>query len=537
MEKLDSFKKVVVLMLENRSFDNLLGFLYKDGIPEGKKFEGLQGKTISNPIPKRAEGTEKNKVIEVSKAENYHQPYPDPGEEYQHVNTQLYNYISPENIGISASKMKPPYNIPKITPSTPSMNGFVNDYINTLEALPGYKTTEEEYRKIMQCFIPDKIPVLTTLAKEFAVFDHWFCSVPSQTWCNRSFWHAGTSGEKVINPNNLETAKQWIKDVWSQPTLFDRLSENQKSFTIYTEDYPITALVNGIKYCKQTEFGGLNKFKEDAIKGKLPNYSFIEPKFYGQHNDQHPSAYSTSGPSKEKKLQKKIIIPKSDTYTKEGTVLLGEKLIWDVYNAVKNSPDRDEILLIITHDEHGGCFDHVPPEVCVPPVPKNKSKSMNLSRNKEIEDTGLGFSFDRLGVRVPMVMISSFIEKNTIVNDTHDHTSFIKTMCEKWGMEGLTNRDKAAKSFASVFSNKKRIDFPDIPEPQITDINEKEYDNDKLNGLQKSIIKNLHFCVLHSIKEKSLNSDKLLNINDIDTVKKAKEYINILKLISDGMDI
>ena len=175
MNGLDTFKNVVVLMLENRSFDNLLGYLYEDGVPEGKKFEGLQDKLTSNPVPKRAIDYKSDKAIEVKKVENYHQSYPDPGEEYQHVNTQLYNHVDLDNIGVDQYKMKPPYNIPLSPSVIPPMTGFVNDYINTLQALHGIEPTEEMYGQIMQCFTPEQISVLTTLAKEFTVFDHWFC--------------------------------------------------------------------------------------------------------------------------------------------------------------------------------------------------------------------------------------------------------------------------------------------------------------------------------------------------------------------------
>lgn len=497
MKRLDSFENVVVLMLENRSFDNLLGFLYEDGVPEGKTFEGLQGKSISNPVPDRAADFKTSKTVEAKKAESYHQPYPDPGEEYQHVNTQIYNTLDPDNIGVNHSKMKPPYNIPQPITGLPLMTGFVTDYINTLQALDGTAPTKKKYAQIMQCFTPKQIPVLSTLAKEFAVFDHWFCSVPSQTWCNRAFWHAATSGGEIINAvgeggdiiSSTKNFIEWREKVWSKPTFFDRLKDKNKSYTIYADLFPLTCVVNGIKYLKNTKLS-FNNFLKDAKDGKLPNYSFIEPKFFGQHNDQHPSAEHKP--------------------TRDGTVLLGEKLIWDVYNAVKNSPQKDETLLIITHDEHGGCFDHVSPPPAVPP------------RKDMVGD--LGFPFDRLGIRVPMVMVSSFIEKNTIVNDVHDHTSFIKTMSEKWGFESLTNRDKNANSFASVFSAKKRDFFPEIPKPIIQNVGDAQYANDTLNGLQKSLLK-----AIHEIAKQKTKADNLGGIDEIGTIGEAIKHIESLK--------
>lgn len=133
---LDSFDHVVVLMLENRSFDNILGYMYPDGVPAGapagQTFEGVTGKTLSNPIPSDAvhQPPSGATTIALSPTRDYHQPFPDPGEEYHHINTQLFNLIDGGD--------KPPYNLPTPVPSTPGMQGFVKDYIEN------FKTTEEK---------------------------------------------------------------------------------------------------------------------------------------------------------------------------------------------------------------------------------------------------------------------------------------------------------------------------------------------------------------------------------------------------------
>ena len=260
LNPLDTFDHVVVLMMENRSFDNLLGYLYKHkDFPEGKKFAGLQGGE-SNQIPVGYR-TDHGDSIEVSRAESHHQPYPDPGEEYPHINTQLYNEIKPtSNIGIDAIKMKSPYNLNKPVPKKAPMSGFVNDYINTLKAV-GVKDsaytipTYDQFSVIMQCFEPDQIPVMSNLAVSFAVFDHWHCSVPSQTWCNRAFWHAATSAGFVINPidedgetikDDIKMALKWKKLMWEKPTLFTRLNGMGFSKKIYSDNIiALTHLIHG----------------------------------------------------------------------------------------------------------------------------------------------------------------------------------------------------------------------------------------------------------------------------------------------------
>lgn len=515
--KLDSFDNVVVLMLENRSFDNLLGYLYQDGVPQGKTFEGLQGKTIKMPIPKNPSRPDQPKFIEPFSAVDYHQPFPDPGEVYQHVNTQLYNHIDSDNLGKEACNMAKPYNVPDFMPLPgDQMQGFVKDYINTLNALKGKKgkdynnPTYEMYSTIMGCFKPEQIPVLATLAKEFAVFDHWFCSVPSQTWCNRAFWHAATSGGQVVNPTDecgvvdkVEAMHTWAKQVWSQPTLFERMEKKGISHGVYTEDIiSLTTLVNGPFKSQHTFHTGSNlkKFKRHIKKGKLPKYTFLEPKFYGQHNDQHPSSADWSP---------------VDSRTHVGTVLLGEHLIWDVYNSLfvdKKSKYRDNTLLIITYDEHGGCFDHYPPPGAVPP-------KKGMIGNK-------GFKFDRLGVRVPMVMVAANIEKNTIINEVYDHTSFIKTMCKKWQMDTLTDRDAVANSFEKVFSDTKRKDFPVIKEPKLPMIDPDSYNEDPLNDLQKSILKGAHYIARNSKGAEHIDHSI---VNEITKVGQALEYLDKIK--------
>ncbi len=139
-----------------------------------------------------------------------------------------------------------------------------------------------------------------------------------------------------------------------------------------------------------------------------------------------------------------------------------------------------------------------------------------------------GFKFDRLGVRVPMVMVSSHIQKNTIMNEVFDHTSFIKTMCEKWEMDNLTERDKNAKSFANVFSKEKRTSFPDIEEPKITINDEVDYTKNPLNDLQKSILVGAHHTAsLHPDAGNLVENAK--DIEDITTVGGAMQYIESIK--------
>jgi phospholipase C len=233
---LDSFDHVVVLMLENRSLDTLLGYLYPQGVPAdaplGKSFDGVlfpdgSAKPLFNPIPgdavnKPDHGLQIVQVAPVPPGE-FNQPYPDPGEEYAYINTQLWNRID-------GGPTTAPYNVPPGDPlPEPTMHGFVTDYIRNFKEIEspgmdpdgkGRDPTYDEYAQIMHCYTPEHLPVISTLAREFAVFDHWHCAVPSQTLCNRAFWHAGTSSGLVVNdhlqPDHPERLPAQLADLQRQ---------------------------------------------------------------------------------------------------------------------------------------------------------------------------------------------------------------------------------------------------------------------------------------------------------------------------------
>ena len=469
---LDTFEHVVVLMLENRSFDNILGYLYKNGVPSGKQFAGVVGNNLSNP-------DENGNPVPVSPEPDYHQPYPDPGEEFDHITEQLFAGAPPSG--------------------TPTMQGFIKDYFNVLTALPKWTgSADDQSKAIMQCFDPSSVPVLSGLAQQFAVFDHWFCAVPSQTWCNRAFWHAATSWGWVNNPP-LSGDAPWDLDSWAEwskgTTLFDLLEDKfgAGSWCVY-EDLAValTKLIHwgdlkdkvGENYFRYLEGGRpfFRNFFHDCAAGELPKYSFIEPHFINffddvmWHDDMHPSSfdstlYSDGGP---------------------GSVLLGDRIVWKVYQAIRNSQsvsgnNWQNTLLIITCDEHGGCYDHVPPPSATPP----NSDGFNTGAGQE------GFKFDRLGVRVPMVMVSANIAAQTIVNSPMHHCSFLQTMQQKWGLTSLGPRQDTAPPFTEVFTSTSRdLDtWPDwkvYPGPSST-LDEtlmQQVDPSEvpLNDLQRSIV-------------------------------------------------
>lgn len=399
--QLSTIQHIVVLMLENRSFDHMLGFLYANEgnkSPSGQPFEGLTGKE-SNPdsygksVPVfKIKPTDKNA---------YFMPGADPGEGYAATNSEIFGSV----------------NAP--TPPVATNKGFVKDFAYTLkweakekwEILPGTVA-----KNIMGIFTPEMLPVLSGLARGYAVCDHWYSSVPTETMPNRAFANAGTSQGHLDDKTKTYTVQ----------SIFGLLDEHKMSWSIYGYDKEPLTRHNFPDTTKadDSHFGVFKDFLTAAAKGKLPAYTFLEPSWDSTGNSQHPNY----------------------------DVALGEQLIHDVYYALSKSKAWKQTLLIITYDEHGGCYDHVPPPSgAVPP-----------------DDTPgeFGFDFKRFGVRVPAVLVSPLIEPGTVFRVPEgtmplDHTSILKTIEKRWGLPALTARDAAAPDVGDVLTRTRpRTDDP-----------------------------------------------------------------------------
>ena len=442
-EKKPGFDHLVVMMYENRSFDNLLGWLYKnEELKDGQSFDGLHQGDYSNPVP----GTD-----EVVKAHAYtgstdeimSSPDPDPGEEFSHVNTQLFQRIDPPgNADLHANGLQYPYNAPGPS-ETPTMKGFIEDYMINYRHLTRdkKKPSRKEYELAMGGFTPEMLPVFSTLAKNFAVFDHWFSAVPSQTFCNRVFFHASTSHGYVTNQGDGGYAK-WLDASKAQaPTIFNRLEEAGLTWRVYYDAAQLVSMT-GVLHAPvlepywKTNFRVMEQFYDDVENGNLPDYAFIEPRMIYNHNDMHPP-HGT--------------LRMSDDGTDDGEVVIdgavsdaraGDALLHAVYSAVRSSASSTgsnamNTMLFVTFDEHGGTFDHVPPPSATPP------------RNGDPGE--MGFTFDRLGCRVPAIAISAYTAKNTIINEQMDHGSVISTLTKLHGLEPLTRRDvKSHHMFGAI---------------------------------------------------------------------------------------
>jgi phospholipase C len=393
MPGLASVESVVVLMLENRSMDHMLGYLYSDSdnvSPSSQPFEGLTGEE-SNPD---ATG----KAVEVFPIEPdtpnaYLMPGADPGEGYMATNIQLYGSIKNPAPNAAAP-----------------MTGFVKDFEYTLkwQAQKGWSIVPgTSGKEIMGCFAPKALPVLSGLARGYAVCDHWFGSAPTETLPNRAFLSAGTSQAHMDDKTKTFTA----------PSIFGAMSKKNVDWAIYGyKEEPLAKhTFTDIVGEPASRFGTFADFTAAAHAGTLPAFVFLEPAWSSKGNSQHPN----------------------------DNVASGEQLIHDVYYALRNGPKWDQTLLILTYDEHGGCFDHVPPPWgAVPPD----------------HDVGeFGFDFTRFGPRVPTVLVSPLIPAGTVLrvpdgSTPFDHTSVLKTLENRWGLKALTARDAAAPDVSAALT-------------------------------------------------------------------------------------
>jgi phospholipase C len=434
---------VVLVLFENRSFDNMLGALYQPG--EVPSFEGVLGKELSNPIPDWAEHGSERKVVPYATAEDMDSPNPDPGEEYQHTNTQLFNMLDEANRFKDATQMVAPYNAPAAG-QVPTMDGFVTDYISCFTVEMGRQPTYDEYRQIMTGYTPEQVPVLSQIARGFGVFDHWFSEVPSQTMANRSFWTAATSSTLVVNRPMLDFMHHNPAE-----TIFERIEQHGRTWKVYIlEPDPIsfTGMIHmsRLRHRFSTHFVPFSEFERDVAEGTLPDFALIEPNLLAGHADYHPA------------FGRAILSGVDVAIDPPSSVLAGEAFLARIYDAIRSarSPQGSNVFnttLFIGWDEPGGTYDHVPPGPVAPPHPSAPADR-------------LGFRFDRSGYRVPAVIVSPWVDEGAVFTEEYRHTSLIATLRTVWDLgRPLTDRDAQAATFHHVLSREEPRDPGTWPVP------------------------------------------------------------------------
>jgi phospholipase C len=267
----------------------------------------------------------------------------------------------------------------------------------------------------MGCLDPDLLPATSALARNFVVCDHWFSSVPGPTWPNRFFVHAGTAGGHLVTPETPgQLASQFWGSAYRMRCIFENLMDRGYTWKVYFDDYAQAYALRNL-HAHVDRFQKFEQFAVDVQAGALPTYSFIEPRSFSgpgyPANDQHPPHHLLDG--------ERLIANVYDT-------LRGEEAIWR------------RCLLVLLYDEHGGFYDHVTPPRAVPPDARVAAPS--------------GFRFDRLGVRVPALLVSPWVAGGQADHTVYDHTSLPATLKKMLGLPSfLTARDAAANTFDGNF--------------------------------------------------------------------------------------
>jgi len=438
-------KNIVFLMLENRSLDNVLGWLYQNSNPKhvlpansSKTYDGLQTGSYSNPYS-YWDGGAPQAVTQLPPGhgqQSDQMPYYDPYEQLVVSSIDSWNGVMNQLFGNE-------YMIGGLPapPTPPTMQGFLQDYY-AYKMLANYEGLD-----ILWTYAPRNLPKINGLARQYAVSDSWFCSVPSNTNPNRAYSICGTS--LGIESDEFNAFQQFPAN-----TVFNVLASAGKSLGLYSREpnwisgqcyteYTFPHISNitpssgapDVAVPKQTiEIADIATFFERAAAGTLPDFTYLEPSWgYSspdgslvQGTDYHPPTHLTPG----------------------------ELFLFQVYLNVYYGPQWQDTLLIVTFDEHGGTYDHVAPSWG--------------AKNPDDRNGTSGFAFNLFGVRVPTILISPFVYPSTVFRPPQgsaypfDHTSFIKTILLWAGVDPasakLGNRMPLAPTFDYVLQSE-RVNF------------------------------------------------------------------------------
>ncbi|HEX2690230.1 MAG TPA: alkaline phosphatase family protein [Kofleriaceae bacterium] len=353
-ELLAGIETIVVLCLENRSFDHCLGALR---LVEGRTdIDGLTGAESNadldgNPVAVHRMG-------------------------------ELIAADLPHNWGAAHRQWNNGAN-----------DGFVQAHAGA------YQDDVMGYR------IRQQLPVTYALADAGAVCNRWFSACLGPTWPNRAYLHAATSAGM----------QQDLPMLFLSPTIWDRLAGAGLGGMNYYHDIPWVLGAFG----QTSGVAPVERFFEDAAAGSLPPLAIIDPAFFGgAANDDHPT---------------------HDSH-------LSQALVASVVAALGASPQWNRCLFVLTYDEHGGFFDHVPPPA--------------LSAQVEPEP-----DFGSLGFRVPSLVVGPHVRRGCAVNTVFEHSSVLATVSRRFGLEPLNSRDAAAADLSSCI-DPERLGAP-LPPPEL----------------------------------------------------------------------
>jgi len=430
LEKADH---VIVLMMENRSFDHFFGYLSLQGKTD---VDGLNGKE-TNPYK-----GDSFKVFAIDNPDNDWRTsfplksafWPDPIHAHCPTWTQMLNV---KKCGTVKSKTGKPTAISNCEPNGEQINmeGFALSY---RECDPKSKNNSQQ--QIMGYYTEKTLPTYRALVDNYCLVNQWFSSNVGSTIPNRMFSLAGTTVVKnypspiVDNTQVLDALKaNEIEDKFEHAlearTIFDALSDKGISWQYYYHNLCLLWLFNDYLTSPNTkQIDNLWKILDGRSDEALPQVTWIDPAYTLEFDTGHPLD---------------TLFGNDDHSPTD--VRLGQLLVQTLYEKLVASKYWENTLLIITYDEHGGMYDHVPPPATCEAPP-----------------------FQNYGVRVPTLLISPWVKRGSVVSNefTFDHTSLIRSLldrfCDSENLDGDTlNRSDNATSLNVVAAcDQRRTDVP-----------------------------------------------------------------------------
>ena len=313
-ENFRQIRHVVVMMLENRSFDHLLGYLSLPPALGGRGRADVEGLT----------GAEFN----VAEGRRY---------DVRRLTDPFFPVGPPHSHGAILDQLG-------LRPFTDGPQGevlglnkgFARSFLDDLRR-DGH---DFDPGLIMGYYTADNVPMFDFLAREFTVCDHWFSSFPGPTWPNRMFLYAGTSNGITGNPSSV-LAPYAFSDPREMPSrlLTDVLDQHGVEWKSYSDDFAWIRFFPGRQSgVLANNIQDMRRFRRDCEKGRLPSFAFVDPNF----TDLGPDRNSTDD------------LPPCD-------VRQAQRGVREVYEALRQSPNWPHTLFVVTYDEHGGFHDHLPP--------------------------------------------------------------------------------------------------------------------------------------------------------------------------------
>ena len=284
------------------------------------------------------------------------------------------------------------------------------------------------------------IPFDYQLANRFAIADNYFCSLLGPTGPNRDYLMAATSFGLTYNT----LVSGLPPDVVDNVVVTDELEQRGISWGTYgdgtTSLASVLGLSSGDRYPQTIRFAFAD-FVSHAAAGTLPQVAWVDPNVGladGEvtNNDDHPPA----------------------------DIQIGSQFLSQVYQAVTTSPQWAHLALFITWDENGGEYDHVPP----PPACKPDDTPPQLTGT----DVGVAGGFNRYGFRVPLIVVSPYAKTSYASHNVYDHTSIARFIEAKFKIPALTARDANADALMDLFDFTDPPAFatpPSIPAPTVSD--------------------------------------------------------------------